>query len=371
MDWFAQSKTERRLSRYKSADAHADWMQDRVSLACHGSKGADAPNYKPLAEASKESAEIMAALGREQLDFAKLQYEENKPFLQEIADTQLDIMRQTRDQGQDFYEYMVDQQRPIERALNEDAMRAGSEAEQERAAGQAAADARQGTTQQQNQLIRQGLRYGWSPSKLAVLSSSQAAAQGLSVASAMNQAREKEKSLGYAKKLDVAGLYRGLPGASQGAYSVAVGAGNSAGQNQMQPGQVAMQGMGQGANTIATGRSLYQQGLGTILNAQTSVYNNSQQGGLDVGGLLSGAASLYAASDRRLKDNIEQVGVDEATGLNLYEFNYKGEATRYVGVMADEVEKVMPEAVGEGDGGFKYVDYDMLGIEFKEVGHAS
>ena len=48
-------------------------------------KDSEAPDYSQLAQASKESAEIMSALGREQLDFTKQQYAENKPILQEIA----------------------------------------------------------------------------------------------------------------------------------------------------------------------------------------------------------------------------------------------------------------------------------------------
>ena len=258
-------------------------------------KDSEAPDYSQLAQASKESAEIMSALGREQLDFTKQQYAENKPILQEIANKQIAIQDQTLAQGKDYYDYMVSRQRPVEEALNKDAMAAGSEQAQELAAGRAAADVRQGTTSMQNQLIRQGLRYGLSPAKIAAMAGDTAAAQGLSVASAMNQARDKEKTLGYAKKMDVAGLYRGLAGASQGAYGVALNAGNSAGQNQMQPGQVAMQGMGQGANTIAAGRNMYQSGLTGALNGQASVYMNDQNNALDVGSLLSGGASLYSA----------------------------------------------------------------------------
>lgn len=270
-------------------------FESRLGKAfCHCSDSSP-PDYTPVANASKESAEIMAALGREQLDFAKEQYAENKPILQAIADKQIAIQDQTLEQGKDYYDYQVSQQRPVEQALNADAMKAGSEAEQEAAAGRAMADVRKGSTQQQNQLIRQGLRYGLSPDRIAKLSTDAAATTGLAVASSANQAREKEKSIGYAKKLDVAGLYRGLAGASQGAYGVALNAGNSAGANVEAPGRTAMAGMAQGAGTVAQGRSLYQQGLGQVLNAQTSVYNNEQNSGLDVGGLLKGGAALYTA----------------------------------------------------------------------------
>ena len=35
--------------------------------------------------------------------------------------------------------------------------------------------------------------------------------------------------------------------------------------------------------------------------------------------------------------------------------------------MADEVEKVMPDAVVKSDDGYLAVNYDMLGIEMEEV----
>lgn len=331
----------------------------------------EAPDYTPVANASKESAEIMAALGREQLDFSKRQYDENKPLYDKIVQGQIDTQNETLAQGRDYYDYMVKNQRPVEDALNKDAMSSGDEAAQERAAGKAAADVRQGTTASQNQAIRQGLRYGFSSEQMGEKLGDTAHSQGLTVASEMNKARDKEKSLGYAKKLDVAGLYRGLPGASTAAYQASVGAGNAAGANAGAAGAQYMQGQAQGANTIGAGRTMYQSGLSNVLNSQTSVYNADQASGLDIGGLMSGAASLYSASDRRLKENIEAVGVDEATGLNLYAFNYIGDERRFVGVMADEVEAIRPDAVVYDDMGFAMVDYDAIGIEMKEIKDAA
>lgn len=332
-------------------------------------KDSDPPDYGPIAQASEESARIMGELGEKQLAFAERQYNEAAPVIRELAQQQIDIGKQTAEQGQDYYDYMVTKQRPVEDALNAEAMRAGSEEEQQAAAGRAMADVRQGTTRQQNQLIRQGLRYGWTPDRMGKTLGDMATQTGLAEASAGNQAREKEKAMGYAKKLDVAGLYRGMPGASQGAYSTALQAGNSASSNTMAPGGQYMQGMAQGASTIGSGQQMKIQGLGSILNSQTQIAANQDSGWGGLGSVLGGAAQLYTAfSDRRLKENIVQVGVDAATGLNLYEFNYIGMDQRFRGVMADEVERVMPKAVGVDYRGYAYVDYGMLGIEMKEVG---
>jgi len=72
-------------------------------------------------------------------------------------------------------------------------------------------------------------------------------------------------------------------------------------------------------------------------------------------------------SDRTLKTGIVQIG-EHPTGLNLYLFDYKPEYRdtwghgRQFGVMADEVEQVMPEAVSMHPEGYRMVNYGMLGI---------
>lgn len=85
------------------------------------------------------------------------------------------------------------------------------------------------------------------------------------------------------------------------------------------------------------------------------------------GGAQLGTAALMA-SDIRLKENIELVGVKN--GHLLYEFNYKSNPDKkYRGVMAHEVQETHPEAVGDIGAGYLGVDYEMLGVEM-EVIHA-
>lgn len=74
-----------------------------------------------------------------------------------------------------------------------------------------------------------------------------------------------------------------------------------------------------------------------------------------------GLMAYGAFSDRRLKRDIERIGT-HPSGVPLYSFRYLNDDTPRIGVMADEVEKVMPEAVGERDG-FKTVNYAMLEAE--------
>jgi hypothetical protein len=69
-------------------------------------------------------------------------------------------------------------------------------------------------------------------------------------------------------------------------------------------------------------------------------------------------------SDIRLKEDIVALTRLD-NGIGIYRFRYKGnDHTAYVGVMAQEVAKVVPEAVTRGGDGYLRVDYDRLGLEF-------
>lgn len=73
-------------------------------------------------------------------------------------------------------------------------------------------------------------------------------------------------------------------------------------------------------------------------------------------------------SDRGLKQRIERVGT-HPRGYGLYLFDYRPEFRdehghgRQFGVMADEVEALVPEAVSRDARGYLAVDYAVLGID--------
>jgi hypothetical protein len=66
-------------------------------------------------------------------------------------------------------------------------------------------------------------------------------------------------------------------------------------------------------------------------------------------------------SDIRLKRDIGEVG-RLSNGLGLYRYRYVWSDETYVGVMAQEVEKIDPDAVVRGADGFLRVDYGRLGL---------
>ena len=69
-------------------------------------------------------------------------------------------------------------------------------------------------------------------------------------------------------------------------------------------------------------------------------------------------------SDMMLKHDISLIGHLE-NGLGFYRFTYNGGDKAYVGVMAQEVQTVMPAAVLRGNDGYLQVSYDKLGVTFQ------
>lgn len=126
-------------------------------------------------------------------------------------------------------------------------------------------------------------------------------------------------------------------------------------------------------------RSQFDEGLANRLAVLAQLTNNTQsgQGFKSVAGVtpgattpsiasqLAGFAGAFAKSDIATKENIKQVGV-LPSGINIYEFEYKPEFKdeaghgRFVGVMAQEVQKVIPEAVAVGADGYMMVDYSKV-----------
>jgi electron transfer flavoprotein alpha subunit len=76
------------------------------------------------------------------------------------------------------------------------------------------------------------------------------------------------------------------------------------------------------------------------------------------------APPISVTSDTRLKRDIAQVG-ELDSGVGLYRYRYLWSDTIYVGVMAQEVAEVIPEAVQRGADGYLRVDYARLGLQLQ------
>ena len=337
-------------------------------------KAADAPDYTPMANASAEAARIMGDLGQRQLDFSQQQYYDTKPLFDRIVNSQMASQDEQLAQGRDYYDYMRQTFRPLEQQMASDAQNFNSEAYREQLAQQAAADAGLAFQQTKAGNARAMASMGVNPNSGRFAGQERASDLGLAAmkANAMTGTRQQAEAMGHARQAEAIGIGRGLSGASTGAYAAALSAGNSAGQNSQMGGLNYMAGMGQAAGTYGQGFGLQMQGLNNIMQSQTSIYNQASQNQADMWGSVLGAGSALGVgwmkySDRRLKQDIVEVGV-YPNGLPKYEFAYKDAPDiRWRGVMADDVAERFPEAVTPNAMGYQMVNYRMLGIVMEGV----
>mgnify|MGYP003343664622 CR=1 FL=1 len=116
-----------------------------------------------------------------------------------------------------------------------------------------------------------------------------------------------------------------------------------------------------GADILGATQMGYNAQMGGF-NAANAAQSNLNSGLMGLGGTLGAAAIL---SDIRTKENIKNIGW-LSNGLPVYEYEYKpewkevGGHGKFVGVMAQEVEKVIPEAVITRPDGYKMVNYGVL-----------
>jgi len=120
---------------------------------------------------------------------------------------------------------------------------------------------------------------------------------------------------------------------------------------------------GNGLNILSanTGKAIYIDGsVGAGFAEITTAYNANPNI------RTSGDVVAYASSDKRFKDNLEviQNPIDKIHKLNGYTFDWNEKQDVYkgkdYGVVAQEVEKVMPEIVDTRFDGYKAVKYEKI-----------
>jgi hypothetical protein len=180
-------------------------------------------------------------------------------------------------------------------------------------------------------------------------------------AAASNQARVAAQRLGLQLKASAADFAAGRGVTAQaaltgGASNASMGGLNAAGAGigyANQGGALPMQGFGQAGQLYGSAGGTFS----SMWQAQEAAKAQSASGFGQLVGSLGSAAIM--ASDRRLKKDIVRVGTLD-NGLPVYEYEYVWGGGKQVGVMADEVELVIPAAVITGRDGFKRVRYDMV-----------
>jgi hypothetical protein len=80
----------------------------------------------------------------------------------------------------------------------------------------------------------------------------------------------------------------------------------------------------------------------------------------------SGDVIAFSSSDRRFKDNLVVIegSLDKIGKINGYEFDWNDKQSAYkghdIGVVAQEIEEVLPEVVTTRGDGYKAVKYDKI-----------
>lgn len=218
----------------------------------------------------------------------------------------------------------------------------------------------------------------------------QFAASGRSESPANTQALARGLAQGEAPI--ITGEYNQLVGQQQGAANSLLGGAGSTASGTAQLGQIPLMNAIQGINSAGSIPGLWTQPGATALSAanigQQLPYENLQLPSSMLGSLASlggqgtnsgtsttsqpvnpwttaiGAGlGLWALSDRRLKEDVEPIGL-LFNGLPFYRYRFRGSDKIETGVMAQDVEKVMPDAVVDiglwrGGPSVKAVNYAM------------
>lgn len=131
-----------------------------------------------------------------------------------------------------------------------------------------------------------------------------------------------------------------------------------AGQNQIQSPQF--------ASTPQTG--VQGTDVSGAINNQYNQQLNQSNGFYNALGSIGGTIGGWLFSDERLKEDVADTGLETADGIPIKEFSYKGSPFLNVGVMAQDAERVRPDAVATRPDGIKMVNYDRIGSPMLMLG---
>lgn len=192
----------------------------------------------------------------------------------------------------------------------------------------------------------------------------------LAKAQAGTQTREAAKQLGLQKQAQVFNMAAGLPAQSLAGSNSAVGT-NTAGMDatgKALAGVTTASGAMNNATSTAMGGWNQVGNLGVNkYSADLQRYKADADASAGFGKALGqlGSAYIMSGSDIRIKEHVHQIGT-LTNGFPLYAFEYKPEYRDtwghgiQIGVMAQDIELTLPEAVSIHPDGYKLVDYDKV-----------
>lgn len=303
------------------------------------------------------------------------------PLQEEQMQFGLKTARQAYDDSQADRQFALSRRSMLSGAQDQlfrDAQGFNTDARRAELAGQAAGDVTQAFGLARGQQTRAMQAMGVNPDsgRFAAMGNQMTAQQALAQASAMNKVRQAARMEGYMLNDRASNALAGYPAMASGLNTQGAGFGAAglglanSGLGGMNSGFGAAGGMagqmGSNAAGMYNAEANYKNGQDKIA-ADSNPFNTMLGAAAGVGTSWA-LGGVPKPSDSRLKKDVVHVGDDARSGLNLYEFAYiGGDGRRFRGVMADEVQAVMPQAVTHDGRGFALVNYEMLGIEMVEV----
>lgn len=113
------------------------------------------------------------------------------------------------------------------------------------------------------------------------------------------------------------------------------------------------------ASPINTNPADVQGAINQNYQGNVNAYNANVGSSNNTTSTLGSLLAMYLMSDERLKDDHGVIG-ETYEGIPIHSYNYKGSNTPQIGVMAQDVEKVIPEAVATHPSGYKMVNYQLV-----------
>lgn len=342
----------------------------------------------------------MAEFAGRQLDMAQAQYDDYRnidmPYMRQVADEALGISRRNSERAGALSDYQLESMKfndnryrdvaiPFEDQLLEDVNRFDSAGYKDQQVASAMADVQSGFSGAAEQQRRGLARMGVNPNsgRSMAMGNAMGFEQAKAMANAANKTRMAADQVGLSSKMSMYGGMKGLAGlgnASAGLAMGAMGTGNASGQGMLGANSAylnannanfagAQSGMASGIQGLGSYTSLGQKAaemnnandpFGTILGAAAGMGSAYLTGGLSTMGSAAGKSGTGIFSDRRLKTDIEAIGKLD-NGLTVYRYRYKAGGPMLLGVMADEVAVLKPEAyIPNVVGDFAAVDYAKL-----------
>lgn len=242
-------------------------------------KGGSAPKPDPqIGAAALQSAQV----GRDAFEFYKQEYINGKPAQDELNRVAIEVQQQLLDSSkkndayaEDYYNYMQETFRPLEKSIVKDAQEYDTAGRREAEASKGLSDVRQAFGSQREMSLREKERAGVNPNSgnALALGKQLDTAEAIAGADAMNKGRTNAEMRGKALKMDAASLGRNLPSNQATSQQIA----NSTATAGLNAGLSGAANQRAGLSVMGAGYDANMKGLNQSANILQNQYNSQLQ----------------------------------------------------------------------------------------------